>query len=167
MTTAPTHLKHGYSTAQIAIHWTVAVLVAANLLLGDAMSRVFNAVQDGQEVDSLGAAYVHIIIGVTLLLLMVARLAARLQRPVATNPDSPHKLLALLGRINHWAFYGILLVLPLLGLAAWFGGSETAGDLHGLLVTVLLAAMALHVGAVILHHLVLRENLIRRIIRPT
>jgi cytochrome b561 len=58
-------------------------------------------------------------------------------------------------------------VLPILGAIAWFGRSEAAGTLHSLLVYVLLGAMALHVGAVLVHHLFLRENLIRRIVRPT
>lgn len=167
MTATPAHRKHGYSTVQIALHWTVAVLVAANLLLGGAMAEVFDAVQDGEEVDSLGAAYAHILIGSSILLLMVVRLAARLGRPVATNPDSPHRVLALLGRINHWTFYVILILLPLGGIVAWFAGSEAAGRLHGLLATALLAVIALHVAAALFHQLVLRENLLRRIIRPT
>lgn len=158
--------KHGYSSLQIAIHWTVVVLVAFNILLGQPMERVYEAQEAGQEVMNLGPAYVHVTIGISILLVMVARLAARYNRPVKTAGDSPHRVMALLGLINHWAFYGMLFVIPILGALAWFGRSEAAGTLHGLGVWVLLGLIALHVSGVIAHHLV-GENLIRRMARPT
>jgi cytochrome b561 len=158
--------KHGYSSFQIAIHWTVVVLVAFNLLLGQSMEAVFEAQEAGLEVMNLGPAYVHVTIGVSILLIMIARLAARYGRPVRTAGDSPHRTMALLGRINHWAFYGILLLIPVLGALAWFGRIEAAGTLHGLAVWVLLGLIALHVSGVIAHHL-MGENLIRRMGRPT
>lgn len=175
MTASPRRpLRHGYSSLQIALHWTVAVLVTANWLLGEAMEEAFADIsEDGgrAEAASLGGAYAHVAIGVTVLILMVARLTARLRRPVATDPDSPpdglHKALALLGLVNHWAFYALLIVIPLLGALAWFGGIEAAGSLHTFLVSVTLWLVAIHVGAALLHHFVLRDGLIRRMIRPS
>jgi len=160
-------MKHGYSSLQIALHWLVLVLVVVNLLLGQSMARVFEARHGGEAVVSAGPAYAHIAIGVTILLTMIARLAARLSRPVATAPDTPHRLLATLGRINHWAFYAMLLLIPLLGAIAWFGDSEAAGELHGLAIVVLLVLIAIHVSAALFHHFVLGDGLIRRMLRPT
>ena len=86
--------------------------------------------------------------------------------PVETAAGTKHHLLALLGRINHWAFYAVLLVMPVLGAIAWFGGSEAAGALHGLLAWVLVLLIVLHVGGAILH-LVLGENIFRRMLRSS
>jgi cytochrome b561 len=161
------HARHGYSSAQIAIHWLVAILVIVNWLLGDAMSQVFEAREEGEAVLNLGPAFVHITLGVSVLLLMLARLSMRIRRPVQTDPDDPHRILAVLGAINHWAFYGLLIVIPLVGAVAWFGGSEGAGELHELLVTITLVLVLVHVAAALFHHFVLRDGLIRRMTRPT
>ncbi|MBP1805699.1 cytochrome b [Rubellimicrobium aerolatum] len=173
MTTTPTtpsertaHARHGYSSYQIALHWTVAVLVVFNLLLGSGMEQVYDAVGANETVTQWGPAFVHIALGVTIFLVMIARLTARLKRPVETAADSKHRILALLGRINHWAFYAVLLLMPPLGALAWFAGQDWAAGLHGLLAWVLLVLIALHIGGALLH-LVLGENIIRRIVRPT
>ncbi|EYD77591.1 Cytochrome b562 (Cytochrome b-562) [Rubellimicrobium mesophilum DSM 19309] len=174
MTTTPTspteraaHARHGYSSTQIAVHWLVAALVIVNWLLGDGMSDVFRAVEEGQAVNNIGPAYIHIAIGVTVLLLMLFRLMARIRRPVQTDPDDPHRILAVLGAINHWAFYALLILIPVGGAIAWFGRSEEAGDLHELLVNVTLVLVLIHVAAALFHQFVLRDGLIRRMLRPT
>lgn len=166
--------RHGYSSLQIALHWSVAALVVANWFLGETMEEAFEATREAGEAAepaALGGAYAHIAIGVAVLLLMVVRLTQRLRRPVATDPDSPsdglHRALAVLGLVNHWAFYGLLLAIPVLGAVAWFGGSGAAGSLHGLLVTVTLWLVVIHVGAALLHQFVLRDGLLRRMLRPT
>jgi len=174
MTTTPTstseraeHARHGYSSTQIALHWLVAILVIANWLLGDGMAETFDAREEGVAILNFGPAYVHIAIGVSVLILMLVRLTARIRRPVQTDPDDPYRILRLLGWINHLAFYALLIVIPVLGAIAWFGNSEAAGDLHGLLVTVTLVLVLIHVGAALLHQFVLRDGLIRRMLRPT
>lgn len=158
--------RRGYSSLQIAFHWTVVALVLANWLIGDAMSEVFEARLDGAFINQWGPAFVHIAIGLAIFGTMAARLAARLRRPVKTAGDTKHPLLARLGMMNHWALYAVLLLMPPLGAVAWFGGSEAAGDLHGLLSKLLVALVLLHVGGAVVH-LLLGENIFRRILRPT
>lgn len=160
------HARHGYSNYQIALHWSVVALVVTNLLLGQAMERVFEMRQAGDTFAQWGPAFVHIAIGLTIFGTMVARLLARINRPVETAAGTSHPILALLGRINHWAFYAVLLAMPPLGATAWFLGSEAAGDLHSFLAGALVVLIALHVGGALLH-LILGENIIRRILRPT
>jgi cytochrome b561 len=173
MTTTPTtpsersaHARHGYSSLQIAFHWSVVVLVVVNWLVGQGMSEVFEAREAGEPLTQWGPAFVHIALGIAIFGTMVARLLTRLNRPVQTAPDSKHKIMALLGKINHWAFYAVLLVMPPLGLIAWFTGSEAFGGLHSLLAWVLVLLIAAHVGGVIVH-LILGENILRRMVRPT
>lgn len=157
--------RHGYSSYRIVLHWSVMVLVVVNWLLGQGMQRVFEAREEGEVITNLGPAYVHIALGILIFLTMIARLSARIRQPVEVAPESKHRVMALLGLINHWAFYGVLLAMPPLGVLAWFFGLEWPGDLHSLLSWVLVVLIALHVGGVILH-LLLGENIIRRMTRP-
>lgn len=173
MTSTPTtpheraeHARHGYSSLQIAFHWSVVVLVIVNWLMGQGMEEVYERREEGERFAQWGPAFVHIALGVAIFGTMIARLMARLNRPVETAAGSKHEIMKLLGRINHWAFYAVLLAMPPLGVLAWFFGADWAGDLHSLLSWVLVALIGLHIGGA-LAHLVLGENIIRRIIRPT
>ena len=66
--------KHGYSSLQIAFHWTTVGLVAFQWFLGQIMSRAYwsRAEMGAAEATSLGGAYVHIALGTTILILMLA-----------------------------------------------------------------------------------------------
>ncbi len=160
------HARHGYAAHQIGYHWAVVVLVVVNWLLGQGMEQVYEAREEGAAISNWGPAFMHIAIGVSILIVMLMRLGARIKRPVQTSPETKYPILALLGRINHWAFYVVLITMPLLGALAWFFDVEWAGDLHSLLSWILVALILLHVGGALLH-LVLGENIIRRIVRPT
>lgn len=160
------HARHGYSSLQIAFHWSIVVLVLVNWLIGDAMSDVFDARVDGDFINQWGPAFVHIAIGLAIFGTMVARLLARLKRPVKTAGDTKHPLLARIGQLNHWALYAVLLAMPPLGAIAWFAESEAAGEIHSFLSAALIVLVLLHVGGAIVH-LILGENILRRILRPT
>jgi cytochrome b561 len=133
------------------------------------MSRAYQAREAsaaGEVPALLGAAYVHIAIGVSILVVMLARLGAKLRRPVQVAPDSDHPWARLLGQANHWAFYIILIALPLGGLLAWYGRSDTAASLHAFLANALPWFIAAHVLGALTHQYVFRDHLINRIVRP-
>lgn len=158
--------KHGYSSLQIAFHWTTVGLVAFQWFLGQSMSRVYNARDAGETVVQLGPAYMHIAIGVSILIVMLARLGAKLKRPVQVAPDSDHPWARLAGQVNHWVFYIVLIALPLGGLLAWYGRSDTAASLHAFLANALPWFIAAHVLGALTHQYVFRDHLINRIVRP-
>lgn len=161
--------RHGYSSYQIALHWTVVGLVAFQWFLGQQMTATVDALEaataGGPPVTNLGAAYVHIAFGITILIVMLARLAAKLRRPVQVAPDSDHPWARTLGTINHWAFYAVLIGLPVLGAIGWFGGSELAKNVHAFVANVLPWLIALHVLGALTHQFVFRDRLINRIVR--
>ena len=173
MTTTPTtpseraaHARYGYSSLQITFHWSVVVLVIVQWLMGQGMEEVFLKREAGEQFAQWGPAFVHIVLGLAIFGTMVARLLTRLNRPVETAAGTKHPLMALLGWLNHWAFYVVLLAMPPLGAIAWFAGNEAAGNIHSFLSWVLVILIVLHVGGA-LTHLILGENIIRRIVRPT
>lgn len=97
-----------YSTVAIILHWTIAVLIITNLVIGlrlDAMPIMvkFNAMQ------------LHKSIGITVLLLSVARLAWRLTHKAPPYPDDMKTWEKFLAGVTHWGFYALMFALPLTG----------------------------------------------------
>ena len=43
----PTQPRSGYSSLQIALHWSIAALVLVQLLFGESMTTVVDAAEEG------------------------------------------------------------------------------------------------------------------------
>ena len=99
-----------YGTVAIALHWVIAALLIANLALG----LYFTGLQDKDPTRSF-FSNTHKSIGLTVLLLSLARLVWRLghKPPPAVGPLWS----SLLARLVHGAFYLLLIALPLAGWA--------------------------------------------------
>jgi cytochrome b561 len=54
--------RHGYSSLQIALHWTVVALIVLNWFLGQAMEEIFDDIRDGEGVSSPWPAYLHVMV---------------------------------------------------------------------------------------------------------
>jgi cytochrome b561 len=168
-----------YSRVAIAFHWTIALLVVANLVIGighdaiPALRRLMGA---------------HKAIGIAVLALTAARIAWRLtHRPPALPAGTPawEKGVA---HATHGTLYLLMIAMPVTGWLmvsgpgpgparplSWFGlfdvpllpvGSGAADlghDAHGLLGWLMLALVVLHVGAALRHHLLLRDTVLVRI----
>jgi len=159
---------HSYSRLQIALHWTIAALVAFQLLVNEGMSEAWDAREDGEPVGGyLAWAWLHIAVGVTVLVLAIIRVAIRLKRgapPVHRDKPAP---LIWLAYLTHLALYAAILAMPLTGALAWFGGIEDSADLHELGRTLLLPLIALHVAGALGEHFVFRNDTLMRMLgRP-
>ena len=58
-----------------------------------------------------------------------------------------------------------MLAVPAVGLFAWFGGSEEAGDLHSLAKPAFIILVALHVLGALYHQFILKDGLLLRMKR--
>jgi len=156
----------GYSRTQIALHWAVAALVAAQYLLNDAIAAAWKAhVQgDGYGFDPLVLA--HVAGGALILVLVLWRIALRLTHGAPPLPKEEPAAFAVLARLAHLAFYGVLIALSVSGALAWFADVRPAASVHNVLKVVLLALIALHVLAVIFHQSVLKSGIMLRMVRP-
>ena len=167
-----------YSAVAIAFHWTIALLVIVNLIVGighDALPAL-RAWMPG-----------HKAIGITVLALTVLRVAWRLAHRPPPLPAITPRWERGVAHATHWALYLLLLLMPLSGWAmvsgpegrrplTWFGAFDlpylpvsgtTAGaghEAHALLGWVMLALVVLHVAAALRHHLILRDSLLLRIL---
>lgn len=149
------------------LHWLIVALVIGQWISAGGMEAFFAraADQPGVLPDSFGAAW-HMSFGIAILLLMCGRFVLRLK---VGTPDVPHDLarpLRRLARLTHFAFYVVLVMLPLTGLAALFFARDFAAA-HILLKNALLVLAGLHILGVAYHMAVLRDGLLWRMItRP-
>jgi cytochrome b561 len=162
-----------YDGVSMTLHWLIALLVAVQFCTKAMSPGSF----PGATEDALDAW--HLAIGPTILLLMVVRLGWRLTHAVPPTPADLSAALRLVSRVTHWAFYGLLILIPVLG---WVSASafrarptllglvplpmiapaseslaEGVGGVHGILAWVVLALIGLHIcGA--LYHLLAKDD---------
>ena len=160
-----------YNAAAVTLHWLIAVLIVIQLCLGWYMNEILPDHTPAQaQIEHL-----HISLGLTILLLVLARIGIRLfWRPPPLPVDMPRFDRAL-AVFSHSLFYVLMLVLPLTGWAlvsagghpiSWWGiswphlpgtqpfaGAEHKAARHTLtavhtnyLIWVVLATLALHVA---------------------
>lgn len=165
-----------YSTAAIALHWALALLLLFQLGLGWAL-------EDLPRSTRFAAFQFHKSVGILILVLSLARLAVRLtvQRPAAAEGSPAVRALA---SAVHVLLYGIMIVGPISGwilvstarvklptllfgliplphLPVATGMHAPAEVIHGLIGWLLAGLFALHVAGALRHHL-LRDDLIGR-----
>ncbi|TLF52060.1 cytochrome b [Halomonas urmiana] len=165
--------EHRYGAVSRALHWSMALIVL--LMLGsDWWMEAFEGLGEA------AAMSLHQSIGMTLLALLVFRLAWRAVNRGRPAPPAHWRLAAKLG---HLALYALLLVIPLSGLltaigsgegVALFGAPLVAADgeiewleeafeeTHEVLVNLLWFAIAGHVLAALAHQWWLGERSLQR-----
>lgn len=156
----------GYSATQIGLHWVVAVLVAAQYVLHDGISSAWDAYTRGQDVVFSPLVFAHVAGGVLILALVLWRLTLRLSRGAPPPPANEPAPLKTLSDVAHWGLYGLMTGMALTGGMAWFGDAAQAAQAHNVLKVGLLALIVLHVLAVPFHRIVMKNNVMLRIIRP-
>lgn len=164
--TASSSAPKGYSATQIALHWGVAVLVAGQYIFKDAISGAWTAIREGNDYAFDPLILAHVAGGVLILALVAWRLVLRLKRGAPPPPQNEPAPLKTLSHIAHWAFYALLAAMSVAGLLAWFGDVTQAAQAHNVLKIALLAFIVVHIFAVPFHRLLLKNNVMQRMIRP-
>lgn len=100
--------RRRYTIGAMALHWLIAAFILANLLVGWRMIFLKGMAQF--ELFQL-----HKSIGITVLLLSIARLAWRLVSPPPPLPEAMRPWERGVAHAVHWAFYGIMIFMPLTG----------------------------------------------------
>lgn len=115
-----------------ALHWGIVVLIAFEVPIGFLMAVTYGAAFRDPQVKAVHVllAQIHYTIGFTVLLLLGLRLFWRLRSPVPMLPRLQAAYQRWLARGNHWAFYVLMLVVPLSGWAAIsvLGDTERFGE---------------------------------------
>jgi cytochrome b561 len=172
----------GYGPVAKTLHWLIFALLAVQYAIGSIMPHI------GRKTVNEGWVSWHFSVGAAILFFIVIRLAWRLWRPVPLLPTmAPWE--RVLSGITHWSLYLLVLAMTLLGWAAtnsrgWdvklFGlvtlpqlapkGSKwghECGDIHNILVYVLLGFIALHVAGALYHYFVKHDRMVARMLPGT
>jgi cytochrome b561 len=169
-----------YTKVAIGLHWAIATLIVLGLATG--------LLHDDIE-ESFGASpmWIHKSVGLTVLLLTIARAGWRLVNHAPPLPQSLSRWQRSSSGAVHLLLYSLMLAVPLTGWVRssasgyplrWFefidipkfavsrGSVEAqiASTAHELLGWALIALAALHVAAALYHHLVLRDQVLQRML---
>ena len=161
----PADRKGFYHPAQIVVHWTVVFLVIFQFLTGGGMEAAFEAAREGAAPLRLdGTAWVHGMIGTSILLAMLFRLWLRNRYHAPPPPEDEPTIVQYLSRGVHFAFYAFLIAMPVFGLLAVFTGIGILATLHGLAAWVLLLLIVLHFAGA-MWHAFRRDGVVKRVLR--
>ncbi len=161
-----------------ALHWSVAILVLAIYAIG--LGR--EALPKGDFRTALLG--LHMSLGIGLMALLAIRISWRFVAP-AVEPVALSDGMRLAARLGHGALYVLLLAAPVAGLlAAWIKGrvvgffglplpspflvnsvaAKWLEEAHELTANALVALAGLHAVAALIHHLVLKDGTLRRML---
>jgi len=173
-----------YSPVARALHWITAAAVFVMVPVGLAMTYRGNTLDiwDGVT-DALYSS--HKLTGFLLLWLGVGRLIYRLVHGAPPDEPTLEWWQKAGSHIVHWALYGLLLIVPLLGwvgvslfpsltifnlfdLPALAAPDEEAAKrvlfVHGWLAILLALLACGHIGAALFHYFVGRDGVLRRML---
>ena len=156
----------GYSRTQIALHWIVVALVAAQYIFKDSIAHAWAAWVQEVPFAFDPRILAHVVVGQLILVLIGWRLVLRMQRGAPASPEDEPTVMRTIAKLSHAGFYVILAALSVTGAVAWFGDVVPAAMAHNVLKTALLTLIVLHALAALLHHVVLKTDVMRRMIQP-
>lgn len=155
----------GYSEKQIWLHWIIAILIVTQFVLHDGIVAVSTQIERGQSAASTLMSQSHVIFGLLIFVLALSRVYLRLTRGVPAAPTDEPAVLRFLASATHMALYAVMLIMPISGSLAWFGGLEIAKAGHNFGKMVMVAFVLLHVAGAIYQHFFLKTDAVRRMIR--
>lgn len=179
-----------YSLVAIILHWTTALCVIGLLTAGYIMVEY----RDDLGIALTFQVYqLHKSFGVLVFVLTIARLVWRLTHPAPPLPDNMAGWEKALAKVSHYGFYALLLIMPLTGWAVvsaasfkiptmifgfihlphipyFVGHADPKGiealtqTVHWYMAVTMVTLLALHVGGALKHHLVLKDEVLRRML---
>lgn len=161
-----------------SLHWFVAVMVLAIYAIG--LGR--EALPKGDFRTLLLS--LHMSLGIGLMAALMFRMAWRLFAP-PVEPVPTANSIRIAARLGHLGLYALMVAVPVIGLlAAWLKG-RTVGffgvpvlspfaverdaakwleDAHEISAHALVALAGIHAVAALIHHVVLRDQTLRRML---
>jgi cytochrome b561 len=171
--------KSNYGTPAKVMHWLIVALLTVQYLIGWLMPDIHHGMRPGAPMNA------HISFGITILAIIVFRLAWRISHPVAPESSLPawqrlsselvHWLLyvgVLATTLTGWAFASLrgwpLLFFNLVPLPHLLTASEASlrkiDGWHQFAEWTLLALVAVHIAAAIAHIVIYRDHVMVRML---
>lgn len=156
-----------FTRSQIIVHWMIAALVLVQLLSHEAMEDAFEVASEAaMKIGESPLAMTHAISGNAIFILMLVRILLRVRYGAPPLPADMPRWQIIAAKVTHYAFYVLLIVIPMSGFSAVALGSEDIGELHGTLVALLWVVLILHVVGALHHAFVRRDGVFQRMLTP-
>lgn len=158
----------GYSRLQIALHWAIALLILFQYVGADTIEHyvknagIATAYASG---DAPLMARAHVLMGLLVFVLMLVRVLLRLTKGAPALPDEESAVMKMVAHATHGLLYLLLFLMPASGAVAWFGASALADKAHLVMKVLLLVFVGLHILGALYHQFVLKNGLIRRMMK--
>lgn len=169
-----------YGAIPKTFHWLTVLLVIAGWLLGQ-------FIDDLPKVLHPAALVTHIAIGTTIFLLLIMRLSWRfIDPPPPPEPTALGRIAEIGAQSAHYALYGLLVAIPILGMLVQFTRgnalpifglleipspwvrdralADSLLEIHEWLANTLVVVASLHGAAALMHHFVLGDRTLRRML---
>jgi cytochrome b561 len=172
-------VQESYSGTAKFLHWLIVALLVVQYAIGWLMPDIRRGMVPGTAMN------LHISIGFTVLILIVARLVWRMTHPVGPEATLP-PWQRLSSEVVHWGLYVLVLATTLTGwvfasmrgwdlsffwlarippiVAEGSAVGRAVGELHESLIWVLAAAIAIHVLAALVHLFIYRDRVMQRML---
>jgi len=168
-------LNQKYSKVTIATHWLTALMILILFPLGKYMEGI-------EPSEKMGLIMIHIALGIIVFALTIIRTLSFFKHRRPTNIETGSKLNNKLIIWVHNIFYFLLFGLSISGLVTMFiggyseaiktGNSEnilSATEItplkpHGILATIMMILLVLHILGFLKHLISTKENTLKRII---
>jgi len=176
-----------YTAVAIALHWAIALLIIGMIAVG----WIMDAMPGGPGSPKIAIIQIHKAVGITILMLTIARIIWRVMNPPPAEPRMP-KWQSLLATLVHILLYVLMIAMPLTGWimasaeidqhdTRYFGtfemyvpgipglAPETRKGLadgfeqvHSNLAWVIIGLLVLHVAGALKHQFVDKDGLLAR-----
>lgn len=174
-----------YGRVAKTLHWvTVAFVIVAWALgtFGDELA-------EGRTRES--GLLIHIWVGLTILVIAFLRIPWRIANPPPKSPPTEFGRWLIdwtdpVSRVMHYALYGLLVLVPLLGIALQFARghslplfglaaipspwvadkafAHSLKEVHEILANLLIILAAFHMTAALVHHIVFSDGTLKRML---
>ncbi|MGB8277517.1 MAG: cytochrome b [Methylovirgula sp.] len=164
-----------YDRVTLCLHWLTAALVVEQWVGAQVIDDFANGA------PRVAARSVHISLGLTLGIILIARILWRATRG-RKLPPAEQGFLQVIAAATHWVLYALLVAIIPVGMFlvfvrgdSYFGlfsvpafdaGNKilrhNVAELHGLLANAILIVAGLHAAAALFHHYVRHDNVLRR-----
>jgi cytochrome b561 len=102
-----------YGAVAMTLHWMIAAAIVFNIAIGLYMAEILTNHDPGR----MAVIQLHKSVGLSVLVLSLARLGWRLANPVPPLPASMSLALRMAAHATHYFLYFLIVVIPLTGWA--------------------------------------------------
>lgn len=177
-----------YTLVAIALHWAVAIGIAALVMMGLAMAHL-----NLPPLVKFQLYQLHKSVGITVLLLAVLRLGWRLTHAAPPLPEEMPRHETLAAHVSHWLLYVLQFAVPMagwalvsvsvLGIPTILYGTVLWPHLpilssiankapveaffattHAWLAYALVFVIVAHTAAALRHHIIIRDDILTRMV---